>query len=91
MPAYFASLLSIVETIPPDALSYAQFCEGKHDVVFQCSNKIWDIHPLIPIIKASGGIVSTIDNRDAKYAGNILASSNKNIHIKIQSLLKPIA
>ena len=36
-------------------------------------------------------IVSTIDNRDAKYAGNILASSNKNIHIKIQSLLKPIA
>ena len=48
-----------------DALSYAQVCEGKLDVVFQCSNKIWDIHPLIPIIKASGGIVSTIDNRDA--------------------------
>ena len=74
-----------------DALSYAQVCEGKLDVVFQCSNKIWDIHPLIPIIKASGGTVSTIDNRDAKYAGNILVSSNKSIHIKIQSLLKPIA
>ena len=74
-----------------NALSYAQVCEGKLDVVFQCSNKIWDIHPLIPIINASGGVVSTIDNRDAKFAGNILASSNKNIHIKIQSLLKPIA
>ena len=74
-----------------DALSYSHFAEGKIDVVLQCSNKIWDIHPLIPIIKASGGTVSTIDNRDAKYAGNILASSNKSIHIKIQSLLKPIA
>ena len=83
--------LNLMQFPCSDALSYAQVCEGKLDVVFQCSNKIWDIHPLIPIIKASGGIVSTIDNRDAKYAGNILASSNKNIHIKIQSLLKPIA
>ena len=83
--------LNLMQFPCSDALSYAQICEGKLDVVFQCSNKIWDIHPLIPIIKASGGIVSTIDNRDAKYAGNILASSNKNIHIKIQSLLKPIA
>ena len=38
-----------------DALSYAHFCEGRIDVVIQCMNKIWDIHPLIPIIKASGG------------------------------------
>ena len=83
--------LNLMQFPCSDALSYAQVCEGKLDVVFQCSNKIWDIHPLIPIIKASGGIVSTIDNKDAKYAGNILASSNKNIHIKIQSLLKPIA
>ena len=35
-----------------DALSYAHLCEGKIDVVVQCQNKIWDIHPLIPIIKA---------------------------------------
>ena len=31
-----------------DALSYVHFTEGKIDVVLQCSNKIWDIHPLIP-------------------------------------------
>ena len=84
-------VLKLMQFPCADALSYAHFCEGRIDVVIQCMNKIWDIHPLIPIIKASGGIVSTIDNRDAKYAGNILASSNKNIHIKIQSLLKPIA
>ena len=38
-----------------DALSYSHFAEGKVDIVLQCSNKIWDIHPLIPIINAAGG------------------------------------
>ena len=74
-----------------DALSYAHLCEGKIDVVFQCQNKIWDIHPLIPIIKASGGIASTWDNRDAKYAGSILISSNKIIQNKFLKLLKPVS
>ena len=32
-----------------DALSYSHFAEGKLDTVLQCSNKIWDIHPLIPV------------------------------------------
>ena len=74
-----------------DALSYSHLSEGKIDVVFQASNKIWDIHPLIPIIKAAGGIVSTWDNRDAVNAGNILVSANKSIHLKILKLLKPIS
>tara|TARA_Y100000996_G_scaffold365238_1_gene309892 strand:- start:179 stop:982 length:804 start_codon:yes stop_codon:yes gene_type:complete len=73
-----------------DALSYAHLCEGKIDVVFQCQNKIWDIHPLIPIIKASGGIASTWDNRDAKHAGSVLISPNKKIHNKFLKLLKPV-
>ena len=52
-------------------------------------NKIWDIHPVIPIIKAAGGISTTWDNRDAKYAGNILISSNKDLHKKMLRLLSP--
>ena len=72
-----------------DALSYAHLCEGRIDVVIQCMNKIWDIHPVIPIIKAAGGISTTWDNRDAKYAGNILISSNKDLHKKMLKLLKP--
>ena len=72
-----------------DALSYAHLCEGKIDVVLQCSNKIWDIHALIPIIKAAGGIASTWSDRDAKHAGNLLISSNRTIHKKMLKLLKP--
>ena len=74
-----------------DALSYSHFAEGKVDSVLQCSNKIWDIHPLIPIIKAAGGIVSTWNNKDAIKAGNIICSSNKSIHKKVLGILKPLA
>ena len=74
-----------------DALSYSHLAEGKIDAVLQCSNKIWDIHPLIPIINAAGGIVSTWSNDDPKKAGNILCSANKIIHNKILEILKPIS
>jgi len=72
-----------------DALSYAHFCEGKIDAVLQCQNKIWDLHAIIPIVSAAGGIASTWNNKDAKYAGNVLFSANKSIHKKILKLLKP--
>ena len=74
-----------------DALSYSHFTEGKVDVVLQCSNKIWDIHPLIPIIRAAGGIISTWSNGSPVKAGNILCSPNKSIHNKLLKILKPIS
>ena len=74
-----------------DALSYSHLAEGRVDVVIQCSNKIWDIHPLIPIVRAAGGYISTWDNKNANKAGNILVSSNKVIHNKFLKLLKPVS
>ena len=74
-----------------DALSYSHFAEGKVDAVLQCSNKIWDIHPLVPIIKAAGGIVTTWSNNDAINAENIICSSNKSIHNKLLKILKPVS
>ena len=82
-------VLKLMQFPCSDALSYAHLCEGKIDVVMQCQNKIWDIHPLIPIIKASGGIATTWKNESANKAGNVLISANKSIHKKILELLKP--
>ena len=84
-------ILKLMQFPCTDALSYSHLSEGKLDVVIQCSNKIWDVHPLIPIIKASGGIVSTWKNKNAVEAGNVLVSSNKSIHKKLIKLLKPVA
>ena len=74
-----------------DALSYSHFAEGKLDVVIQCGNKIWDIHPLIPIINASGGFISNWKNEDPVKAGNIICSANKILHTKILKILKPVS
>ena len=82
-------ILKMMQFPCSDALSYAHLCEGKIDVVIQCQNKIWDIHPLLPIIKASGGTASTWRNESATKAGNVLISANKSIHKKMLSLLKP--
>jgi len=84
-------VLKLMQFPTADALSYTHLCEGKIDVVFQGTNKIWDIHPLIPIIKAAGGVVTTWGNRDAINAGSILVSANQSTHIKMLKLLKPVS
>ena len=84
-------ILKLMQFPCSDALSYSHLAEGRVDIVIQCSNKIWDIHPLIPIVKAAGGYISTWDNKDAIKAGNILVSSNKVIHNKFLKLLKPVS
>ena len=82
-------VLKLMQFPCADALSYAHFCEGKVDVVIQCQNKIWDIHALIPIISAAGGIVTNWKNKEAKFGGNVLVSANISIHKKMLRLLKP--
>ena len=84
-------ILKLMQFPCSDALSYSHLAEGRLDIVIQCSNKIWDIHPLIPIIKAAGGYLNTWDNKDAIKGGNILVSSNKAIHNKFLKLLKPVS
>ena len=84
-------ILKLMQFPCADALSYSHLAEGKVDVVIQCGNKIWDIHPLIPIIEAAGGIVSTWKNTKAAKGGNIVASANRSIQNKILKILKPIS
>ena len=84
-------ILKLMQFPCADALSYSHLADGRVDIVIQCSNKIWDIHPVIPIIKAAGGIISTWDNQDAVKAGNILVSANIDIHKKFLKLLKPVS
>ena len=74
-----------------DALTYCQLAEGRIEIVAQCANKIWDIHPLIPIVRAAGAIITTWDNKNPVLGGNILVSNNKQNHQKVLKLLKPVA
>lgn len=70
-----------------DALNYCLLAEGKVDVVVESSLKNYDIVPLIPIIKNSGGLVTNWKNGPAENGGNILATSNIKLHKKMIKLL----
>ena len=72
-----------------DALNYCLLAEGKVDAVIEANLKPYDILPLIPIMKNSGAVVTNWKNEPAENGGNILASSNKDLHNKILKLLKP--
>ena len=82
-------ILKLMQFPCSDALSYTHLAEGKIDAVIQCANKIWDIHPVMPIVKAAGGIITTWDNKNAVHAGNVLVSANQSIHNKLLKLLRP--
>ncbi len=84
-------ILKLMQFPCVDALSYSHLAEGKIDVVLQCGNKVWDIHPLIPIIEAAGGIVTNWNNESGVKAGNILVSTKRNIHNKLLKILKPLS
>ena len=74
-----------------DALSYCQLCEGKLNVVLQCRNKIWDIHPIITLVKNAGGHITNWKGKDPKAGGSILVSSSSILHKKILKILKPVS
>ena len=84
-----SKVLNLLEFPCFDALSYSHLAEGKIDIVLQCDNKIWDIHPLIPIIEAAGGKVSTWKGEDAKKGGNIIVANNEKNKKLMIKLLKP--
>ena len=71
-----------------DALNFCLLAEGKVEAVIETNLKPFDIVPLIPIVEKAGGIVTTWNNRPAIQGGNILATSNKKLHIKILKILK---
>ena len=74
-----------------DALNYCLLAEGRVDAVIEANLKPYDILPLVPIIKNSGGVVTNWKNEPAENGGNILATSSRRLHNKILRLLKPFA
>ena len=74
-----------------DALGYMRCAEGIIDVVIERDIKIWDIAAIVPIIKASGGIISTWDGNYPGINDTIVASNNKKMHkVLVNTLQKYI-
>ncbi len=72
-----------------DALGYMRCAEGIIDAVIERDIQIWDIAAIIPIIEASGGIITTWDNKSPGSNDTIIACNNKKLHkILVNTLQK---
>lgn len=63
-----------------DCYLYCLLAMGLIDIVAEASLKPFDIAPLVPIIRAGGGVVTTWDGGDSSQGGRIVASGDPALH-----------
>jgi histidinol phosphatase-like enzyme (inositol monophosphatase family) len=63
-----------------DCYLYCLLAMGLIDIVAEASLKPFDIAPLVPIIEAAGGVVTTWDGGDPAGGGRILAVGDPSLH-----------
>jgi len=63
-----------------DCYLYCMLAMGHLDIVAEAGLKPFDIAPLIPIIEAAGGVVTTWDGGDPAAGGRILAVGDPALH-----------
>lgn len=63
-----------------DCYGYCLLASGTIDLVVEAGLKNVDIAPLIPIIEAAGGVVTTWDGGPAEAGGNCVAAATPELH-----------
>jgi histidinol phosphatase-like enzyme (inositol monophosphatase family) len=73
-----------------DCYGYCLLAAGYVDIVIEAGLKAYDIVPLIPIIKASGGVITDWQGKQPLKGGRVIAAANKKLHRQAISLLNSI-
>ncbi len=71
-----------------DCYAYCMLAHGLVDVIVEAQMQPYDIHALIPIVEAAGGIVTNWEGEPAWQAGHILAAGDPRVH---EAALKALA
>lgn len=74
-----------------DCYSYCMLAYGLVDLVIDSQLKPWDIHALIPIIEAAGGVVSDWNGRPAVKGGKVIAAGDARVQQAALALLSQMA
>jgi myo-inositol-1(or 4)-monophosphatase len=69
-----------------DCYGYLLVACGKADIMLDLDMKIWDITPLIPIIRGGNGIITTWPGGDASQGGSCIATSHA-LHPQVLEIL----
>ncbi|SCB58638.1 histidinol-phosphatase, inositol monophosphatase family [Rhizobium aethiopicum] len=70
-----------------ECYAFAMLAAGHIDICIEYSLQPYDIVPLIPLIEAAGGVVTTFDGSRPENGGRIIASANKDLHAAAISVL----
>lgn len=87
---YFKKYRHFFKVTGADAYNYCRLAEGKIDIIIESDLKTFDIKPLIPIIKNSGGVITDWSGSTKVQSGNILVASNKILHKKVLKIIKKL-
>ncbi|MFD0986428.1 histidinol-phosphatase [Methyloligella solikamskensis] len=63
-----------------DCYNYCLLAMGEIDLVVEAGLQTYDILPLIPVVEAAGGVVTTWEGGDASKGGRIIASGDRALH-----------
>jgi histidinol phosphatase-like enzyme (inositol monophosphatase family) len=74
-----------------DCYSYCLLAAGFIDLVIESRLKPYDIQPLIPIIEAAGGIVTSWSGESPYEGGQIIAAGDRELHKIALAILAPAA
>ncbi|MEQ1902057.1 MAG: histidinol-phosphatase [Devosia sp.] len=70
-----------------DCYGYCLVAAGHLDLVVEAGLKNVDIAPLVPIIEAAGGVVTTWAGEPPEKGGNIIASATRELHEAAMAVL----
>ena len=71
-----------------DALNFCKIAEGKIDVLIESGLKKVDIFPIVCILKNSGAIITDWKGKQTFPNGDVLVTTNKDIHNKYLNILR---
>ncbi len=72
-----------------DCLNYGLLAMGLADSVIENGLQPYDIIPLIPIVRAAGGIVTDLDGNTPIDGGYVVASATEALHRETLAMLQP--
>jgi myo-inositol-1(or 4)-monophosphatase len=70
-----------------DCYNYCLLAMGTIDLIVESGLAPYDIAPLIPLIEAAGGIITTWEGDSAASGGKIIAAGSKELHQKAREVL----
>lgn len=73
-----------------DCLQHALVCRGRLDVAVDTAMQPWDIAAIIPCIRESGGVASTLSGRrdDLTFGDSLVTSCSEELHREVLELLR---